>query len=172
MCQHARRGALDLLPRMKSWFDEPFADESALPTYLVSKVARENVTVVLTGDGGDEGGGGATTRGSETAGCTVGADIDVTATPRALDRAERSDAARLSTDAVQAADAIEPATRTALVATAEPTTAPSRTASLDAVRKRLPLPTASAAAPPSGNASMNASRVLEVPRINFLVNIG
>ena len=87
------------------------------------------------------------------------------------ERDARSDAVKLSTDAVQAADANEPATRTALVATAEPTTAPSRTASLDAVRKRLPLPTESGADPPNGNASMNASRVLEVPRINFLVDI-
>jgi len=50
--------AQELLPRLKTWFDEPFADESSMPTYLVCSTAREHVTVVLTGDGGDEVFGG------------------------------------------------------------------------------------------------------------------
>ena len=48
----------DLMKSLKPWFDEPFADESSMPTYLVAKTAREKVTVVLTGDGGDEVFGG------------------------------------------------------------------------------------------------------------------
>jgi len=44
----------ELFNRLKQWFDEPFADTSALPTYLVSSIAKESSTVVLTGDGGDE----------------------------------------------------------------------------------------------------------------------
>jgi len=48
----AEAGAL--VKMLPSWYGEPFGDTSAIPTYLVAKLARRHVTVVLTGDGGDE----------------------------------------------------------------------------------------------------------------------
>ena len=47
-------GMIDSIPDLLGFFDEPFADYSAIPTYLVSKIASRYLKVVLTGDGGDE----------------------------------------------------------------------------------------------------------------------
>jgi len=47
--------AIEILPELAHKFDEPFGDSSAIPTYYVAKLARKHVTMVLSGDGGDEG---------------------------------------------------------------------------------------------------------------------
>jgi asparagine synthase (glutamine-hydrolysing) len=49
-----RPNAVELLPAIVDAFDEPFADNSALPTYLVSQLASKHVKVALSGEGGDE----------------------------------------------------------------------------------------------------------------------
>ena len=53
-----RPDAVELLPRLVRHYGEPFADHSAIPSFYLAEMARREVTVALTGDGGDEVFGG------------------------------------------------------------------------------------------------------------------
>ena len=93
--------AAELLDKLVDQYDEPFADSSVLPTYLICRAAREHVTVALTGDGGDEGFGGyeryRAMRLAETMGPTKWALTKLAAAAASLfaPADERSRAARL-----------------------------------------------------------------------------
>jgi asparagine synthase (glutamine-hydrolysing) len=60
-----RPAALEVLPALVHHFDEPFADATAISTFFVAKLAREEVTVALTGDGADEALGGYARHGAD-----------------------------------------------------------------------------------------------------------
>ena len=90
-----RPDAAELLSRLSAAFDEPFADSSALPTYLVSELAARHVKVALSGEGGDELFGGYYTYVADLLAPRVGA---LTRLARPLVEALPSSASRASLD--------------------------------------------------------------------------
>ena len=98
-----RPDAADLLPEISEAFDEPFADPSAIPTYLVSKLAREHVKVALSGEGGASSSAATTT--TSPMGSRLGSGPWPQLTParrEAADVERRREHARLEAEAFRA----------------------------------------------------------------------